>query len=687
MFDLIVQGMAGCLAPINLLTIVVAVSLGIVVGALPGFGAATGLILVLPLTYSMDPGTAFIALTGVYVGAEYGGSISSILLNTPGTGGAVVTCFDGFPMAQQGKAREALFISNIASFSGGIISGLIMLFCMPLLGSFVLKFGAGEIFVLAAIGLLLVGSISQGDPLKGISSAALGVFMTCIGADSFMGNLRFDFDIPILIGGIPFIPVMLGVFSVPHLLNMVLAGRVGNQATRRTIAMQNLGMGENIRIFTGVFRRMFASMKLLLARSGIIGVLIGMVPGVGGAVATMVAYSAAKRASKRPDTFGKGAPEGIAAPEASNNGLVGGSLIPVLALGIPGSPAAAIFMGAIFLHGMTPGPNFLVSQGSLVYLLIMAVFLAAIVQLLLGLFTIGSFAGILKVPPYRLFPAILVVCSIGAYVVRGLEFDVWLFAGFGIAAFFLVRLGFNAGAFILGMILGSITERSLLEALTIASAKGTLWEYFLSRTIAVVIVLLVLVYFAWRLYRAWRARGLCAAAPDDEAAAACAGDTAASGSWRGLRGFDAGYALLTLGACAFLYAQLDGLAESTALFPRLVLIVLGLTMAALLLKTLFLGRLYAGKDHSPFEAVPWKSMAFIVAVWVAYLYGITLLGFYTASFFMVLILTLALYAATGRTPTGRTTAVNLAYATLFSLSSWVVFHLLFQINTPTGLFV
>lgn len=687
MFDLIVQGIAGCLAPINLLTIVVAVSLGIVVGALPGFGAATGLILVLPLTYSMDPGTAFIALTGVYVGAEYGGSISSILLNAPGTGGAVVTCFDGFSLAQQGKAREALFISNIASFSGGIISGLIMLFCMPLLGNFVLQFGAGEIFVLAAIGLLLVGSISQGDSLKGISSAALGVFMTCIGADSFMGNLRFDFDIPILIGGIPFIPVMLGVFSVPHLLNMVLAGRSGGQTARQAISMQNLGMGENIRVFAGVFRSMFARMKMLLARSGVIGVLIGMVPGVGGAVATMVAYSAAKRSSKTPEAFGKGAPEGIAAPEASNNGLVGGSLIPVLALGIPGSPAAAIFMGAIFLHGMTPGPNFLVSQGNLVYLLIMAVFLAAVVQLLLGLFTIGSFAGILKVPPYRLFPAILVVCSIGAYVVRGLEFDVRLFAGFGIAAFFLVRLGFNSGAFILGMILGSITERSLLEALTIASAKGTLWEYFMSRTIAVVIVLLVLAYFAWRLYRAWRARGLCAAATDVEAAVACADDAVATGSWRGLRGFDAAYALLTLGAVAFLYAQLDGLAESTALFPRLVLTVLGLTMAALFVKTVFLGRLYAGKDHSPFEDVPWKSLTFIVAVWAAYLYGLTLLGFYTASFLMVLVLTLALHAATGQTPTVRSTAVNLVYAVFFTLGSWVVFHLLFQINTPAGLFV
>lgn len=232
--------------------------------------------------------------------------------------------------------------------------------------------------------------------------------------------------------------------------------------------------------------------------------LIGIVPGVGGSVATMVAYSSARRASKQPEMFGKGAREGIAAPEASNNGLVGGSLIPVLALGIPGSPAAAIFMGAIFLHGMTPGPNFLVSQGNLVYLLIMAVFMAAVVQLLLGFLTIGSFANILKVPPYLLFPSLLVICCIGAYVVRGLEFDMWLFSGFGLAAFFLVRLGFNPGAFILGMILGGITEGSLLETLTLARAQGGLLAYFMGRTIALIIIGMVVIYFAWRLFSAWR---------------------------------------------------------------------------------------------------------------------------------------------------------------------------------------
>ena len=676
MLDMVLQGVLGVLQPINILTLILTVSLGIVIGALPGFGAATGLILVLPLTYSLDPGTAFVALCGVYVGAEYGGSISSILLNTPGTGGAVVTCFDGFPLAQRGKAREALFISNIASFSGGIVSGLVMLFCMPILGGAVLHFGAGEILVLAVIGLLQGGSISAGDPLKGVGSAALGVFMTCIGADAFMGNPRFDFDIPILIGGIPFIPVMLGVFSVPHLLRLALGRQDGTQA----VSMRNMSMRENARIFLDVFRDMFARMKILLLRSGLFGVLIGIVPGVGGSVATMVAYSSARRASKQPEMFGKGAREGIAAPEASNNGLVGGSLIPVLALGIPGSPAAAIFMGAIFLHGMTPGPNFLVSQGNLVYLLIMAVFMAAVVQLLLGFLTIGSFANILKVPPYLLFPSLLVICCIGAYVVRGLEFDMWLFSGFGLAAFFLVRLGFNPGAFILGMILGGITEGSLLETLTLARAQGGLLAYFMGRTIALIIIGMVVIYFAWRLFSAWRTHE-----PRSAAEASARAETREVGPWSGLRGYDAAYSVLLLGICAWLYSMLDELAPSTALFPRIVLTVLMLSMGALLAKTVFFGRLYANKTESPFSGTRWTALSGVLIVWGLYLWGVGVLGFYVSSFLMVLVLTVMLRAAAGEAGSPRSLLACLVFSVIYGIAAYIVFKIFFGIVTPTGL--
>ena len=216
MLDLIVQGILTCLSPVNLLAMLLSVPLGIMVGCLPGFGAATGLVLVLPMTYSMEPSTAFVALTGIYLGAEYGGSISAILLNTPGTAAAVVTSFDGHQMARRGKARDALLISNIASFSGGMFGGLCMLLFMPLLGSFVLEFGAGEIFVLSAAGLLLVGSVTRGNRIKGIISVGLGLLFTFVGADGVTGVSRFDFDIPILVGGLPLIAGLLAMFATPR---------------------------------------------------------------------------------------------------------------------------------------------------------------------------------------------------------------------------------------------------------------------------------------------------------------------------------------------------------------------------------------------------------------------------------------------------------------------------------------
>ena len=499
MLDLIVQGILTCLSPVNLLAMLLSVPLGIMVGCLPGFGAATGLVLVLPMTYSMEPSTAFVALTGIYLGAEYGGSISAILLNTPGTAAAVVTSFDGHQMARRGKARDALLISNIASFSGGMFGGLCMLLFMPLLGSFVLEFGAGEIFVLSAAGLLLVGSVTRGNRIKGIISVGLGLLFTFVGADGVTGVSRFDFDIPILVGGLPLIAGLLAMFAIPQMLDVAMSPR---QDTTK-IHMGDGGLRDNMGMFARYLRKIYRCYPLNILRSSLFGVIIGIIPGVGAAVSSMAAYSAAKKASKHPEEFGNGAEEGIVAPESANNALVGGSLIPVLSLGIPGSAAAALYMGAIFMHGMTPGPNFLANEGGTVYMIIMALFVCAAVQLLLGLLSIGSLAHILRVPVYRLFPGVLVICAIGAYVVRGLQLDIQVFVGFGFLAYLLIRIGFNCGAFALGFILGPMVERSLLEAWSLASVKGFL-PYIMSRPMAQGMLACLLAYAVFHFCRARR---------------------------------------------------------------------------------------------------------------------------------------------------------------------------------------
>ena len=414
----------------------------------------------------------------------------------------MVTAFDGYPMARNGHARKALFLSNISSFCGGIMSGLSMLLFLPILAPLVIKFGALEILLLTMVGLFLVGTISAGDPYKGMVSAALGIFVTCIGIDSYIGNPRFDFGIDVLIGGIPFVPVMLGIFSLPSMLELALS-RHHSSPQGKNIMFEKNSFRDNVREFKKIFHLLFTRMKKLLVRSGLYGAIIGIVPGVGASVATMAAYSSAKQASAHPEKFGSGAEEGIAAAECANNALVGGAYIPVLALGIPGSPAAAILMAAIFMHGMTPGPNFLANEGGTVYMIIMALFVCAAVQLLLGLLSIGSLAHILRVPVYRLFPGVLVICAIGAYVVRGLQLDIQVFVGFGFLAYLLIRIGFNCGAFALGFILGPMVERSLLEAWSLASVKGFL-PYIMSRPMAQGMLACLLAYAVFHFCRARR---------------------------------------------------------------------------------------------------------------------------------------------------------------------------------------
>ena len=669
MLELLWDGLVTCLAPINILAIALSVSLGIIVGALPGFGASIGMIIILPLTYTMDHTTALIALSGVYVGCEYGGSISSILLNTPGTSAAMVTAFDGYPMARQGKARDALLISNIASFTGGIMSALSMLFFLPLLAPFVIKFGAVELFLLAGMGLFLVGAISSQDPLKGIISAALGVFTTCIGVDAYVGNPRFTLGSIELMGGIPFIPVMLGTFSLPSLLSMVMST---NCTLDQEIVFEKVRMRDNISAFSRLCRLLFGKMKMLLFRSGLIGVGVGIVPGVGGSVATMLAYSDAKRSSSEPEKFGKGSAEGIVASECSNNGLVGGAFIPVLALGIPGSPAAAVFMAAIFMHGMTPGPNFLTEQGPVVYMVIMALFLCAVMQLLLGLFTIGSLANILRIPSDKLFPAVIVICAIGAYVVRGLNFDIWIFVLFGIVTYFLVRLGFNPGAYALGVILGPIVERSMLEALSLAKAKGAL-VYFMSRPVAQVMLILIILYVVFRVYQARRSG-------KTVAKKALAGDI--PGLFEGMRGADLISGIIMLPIIGALVSALPSYPVKTAMFPAIVLGLLALLMLAVILKAVFRPAKYAGQTAAPFACINWKGIGMHAVLLIAYVLGIKYIGFYVASATLVFVLC-SILKKEGLS--SKDVLWNVVFTVVFVAVCYVIFSLGFGVATPRGI--
>ena len=670
MLDLIVNSLVTCLEPINLLAMLVSVTVGIVVGCLPGFGAAEGLVLVLPLTYSMEPSTAFIALAGIYLGAEYGGSISAILINTPGTPAAIVTSFDGYPMAKQGKARQALLFSNCASFTGGIFGAFAMLLFMPLLGSLVLRFGSGEIFLLAGMGLFLVGSISRGNLLKGVTSAALGLFFTFFGAETITGFSRFDFDIPILIGGLPIIGGMLAMFAVPQMMELALAS--GSKSEKMDYG--SMSVRENFKLFREVLAEVYRRFKLTMFRSSLFGLLIGIIPGVGASVASMAAYSSARKYSEHPEEFGNGAKEGIVAPESANNALVGGSLIPVISLGIPGSPAAAIFMAAIFLHGMTPGPNFLAKQGDLVYILIMALFLASLVQLLLGALTIGSLAGILRIPASRLFPLVIAICTVGAYVARSIEFDVLFFVGLGILAFFMARFGLDMGALVLGAFLGNTMEVSLNELLSIAPAKGGVIPYFFGRPIAAGMLICIGLYCLYLVIRALRA-------PRE-----CGGPSAAPADWLGRRGADfcLSLALIVL-ALFFLYMARD-YPVSSRLFPSIVLLVILVCMGVLFLKSTLRGSSYAGCNESPFAGLDWGRVGILCVLILAYGISVTELGFYVTSFVFILLSCEMLDRWNGGDGRGLASLPGkILYAFLSVLAMYLVFECGLSVGMPSPL--
>lgn len=670
MFELIIQGIQTCLSPVNLLAMFLSVPLGIIVGCLPGFGAATGLVLVLPMTYSMEPSTAFVALTGIYLGAEYGGSISAILLNTPGTAAAVVTSFDGHQMARQGKARDALLISNIASFSGGMIGGLCMLLFMPLLGPFVLEFGAGEIFVLSAAGLLLVGSVTRGNRIKGVISVGLGLLFTFVGADGVTGVSRFDFDIPILVGGLPLIAGLLAMFAIPQMLDVAM----GPRQDTTEIHMGNGGLRGNMGMFGRYLRKIYRCYPLNILRSSLFGVIIGIIPGVGAAVSSMAAYSAAKKASKHPEEFGHGAEDGIVAPESANNALVGGSLIPVLSLGIPGSAAAALYMGAIFMHGMTPGPNFLIKQADLVYILIMAVFLCSVVQLVLGALTIGSFANILKVPASRLFPAVIAVCCIGAYVVRTLDFDISFFIWLGLIAYLLSALGFDMKAVVLGAFLAPAMERALMEAMSIAPAMGGLVPYFMSRTIALVMLGVILLYLAFILVSSWRQARICPPAEEE--------GTCLPAEWKGERGTDlAVYILLILGSL-WLGSICADYPFRSRLFPLATFGLIILCCVIGIVRCVFFSAGYGGRNISPLARIPWRKFAVLGAYMAGYLALMDVLGFYVATVPYVIANSLTIHFWQEGSVTKRRVLWDIVFALAYTLIAYLVFTVIFLSEMP-----
>lgn len=441
---------------------------GVVIGALPGLNATTGAALLLPFTLTMDPVPAIALLTAIYCSATFAGAITAILINTPGTSASATTCLDGYPMAQRGEAGRALGLAVVSSTVGGVFSVLVLMACAPILARAAYNFAPPEYFALTLFGLSMLISVGGGSAIKNLISGAFGILLATVGTDLLTSVKRFTFESPHLYDGIGFVPVMIGVFGISELIAQ--ASRLNEKRERVTMDAIKLPSKED-------YRRVW---KTILRSSGI-GTFIGVLPAEGATVASMIGYNEAKRWSKKPEEFGKGSPEGIAGSEAANNSATGGAMVPTLALGIPGSPTAAVILAGLLVHGLRPGPTMFTDQAEFAYAIFWSMLFVNLLFLLVGLYGARAFARVTLIPVTVLWPCVFVFSIVGAYALDQSMFDVWIAIAAGILGYFMRMYGFSVVPLAIGLILGGMLEQRLGQSMVMLDEK---WWLMLSRPIS-----------------------------------------------------------------------------------------------------------------------------------------------------------------------------------------------------------
>jgi putative tricarboxylic transport membrane protein len=492
MNEFLLPALGNIFQPQALLVLFAGTVAGLVIGALPGLSSTMGVALAIPLTFGMDPKMGLMLLGAVYCSSVYGGSITAILLRTPGTDASIATTFDGFPMTQQGLAGKAIGMSTTASLIGGLISAAALLLIAPFLARMALKFGPSEYFLVGLFGLSVIISVSSGSYLKGLISGAFGLLIATTGMDNFTGYPRFIFNNDSLLDGIPILPALIGLFSLSQAIKISVS-------SQKTILLNPGDLTISDRILPEK-EDMKRTWKTIL-RSAVIGVIIGIMPGAGTSIASFLSYNEAKRTSKDPDSFGKGNIEGVAASETANNAVTGGSLIPALTLGIPGNAVTAVFIGGLTIQGLIPGPNLFIKYGEITYTLILSLFLANIMFWVIGIAFTRQFVKIVKTPTKILAPIICVLSVIGSYAIRNNFFDVWLLFGFGILGYFMERYNISQAPIVLALVLGPMVEAELRRTLVLF--HGSLLPV-LSRPISLTIIILIIISVAFPLVREFR---------------------------------------------------------------------------------------------------------------------------------------------------------------------------------------
>ena len=478
------DGLAFVLGVVPILTITLGVAMGIVAGATPGLSPSMGVALLVPFTYAMSPTLALILLVAIYIAANYGGSITAVTINAPGTPSSVVTAFDGYPLTKKGKPGLALGVSLVASTVGGIIGTLILIFFSGPLAKFALKFHPAEYFALAIFGLTTVASLGGKNWIKAFIAAMFGLLLNTIGIDPISGVSRFTFGLSFLYDGFALIPALIGLFALSEIFKQLEGGDFSSQAVES---------GKQEWPTAGAYWKL----KNTIMRSSFMGTIIGIFPGAGATIAAFISYDVAKRVSKHPEEFGHGSLEGVAAAEGANSSSVGGALIPLLTLGIPGSASTAVLIGALMIHDLTPGPQLFISNPDIIYGLLASLLLANIILLILGFFGSRLWIKVTTIPKTVLFPLIFAVSIIGSFAVRNSFFDVAACLAFGVFGWILRRYNYPVAPIILGMVLGNIAETNFIRAIMMGG-----WTVFFTRPLSLGMLVVAAGSFAVPLIQA-----------------------------------------------------------------------------------------------------------------------------------------------------------------------------------------
>lgn len=481
--DAFLQGLQTLLQWQNFLIIPVGLALGIVVGAIPGLTSDLGIILCIPLTYGMEPTMAILMLLAIYCGGTYGGSITAILINTPGTSANAATLFDGYPMTQRGMAYKALSMALFASTIGGLISSFALLFLAPQIAKITLLFGPAEYLALSVFGLSVISGVSNKSILKGLMGACIGIFISTIGMDSISGTTRFTFGNINLMAGVDLIIALIGLFAISEIM---MKSQYNPKTDHKQISAASITKDK-------ITKEEYKRCRKPIGIGSLIGVIIGATPGTGGGLAAFISYNQVKQSSKHPETFGKGEIEGVAASESANNGACGATMIPMLTLGVPGDGATAILMGAFMIHGMVPGPMLFRDQGNLLYAIMLGLIVVNVFMYLIGSVFTRFYAHITRLPYEILACIVLTFCAAGAYSTNNRLYDIYIIIGVGIVAYFLRRMDFQLVPILLGIVLGPLAETNFRRALILSDGSLSI---FVTRPISLAFLLIAVISIA-----------------------------------------------------------------------------------------------------------------------------------------------------------------------------------------------